>query len=378
MTSQRAEAVPGARAVPGVEETRSRAAFEALGPEWDALAAATDDQACYRHGFLRAWLENFAPEAALRLLTLRSDDGELEAALPLVEQQVRWHGIPVRELASPTNFHSNRFDLLARDARGAAARFLSHLTQDRTWDALRIADVPEGGRGFALLASAEALGHPTGIWDSHRSPYLALPQAFENLRALLDPGFRANLRRRRRRLEERGSVRVERVGGGERLPSALAEGLALEARGWKGREGTAIVQDRAARGFYADVAQDASRRGTLALYFLRVNGRAVAFDYALEDDRRCLVLKTAYDETVAECSPGQLLIEEILKSCVARGLEEFDFLGEDMPWKHAWTDRVRRHSWLYVFRSDRWGRALRDLKFSWTPRVKGWMGRWSP
>lgn len=369
-----AEAGPG----PSVEEISTLGAFAPLAPEWDALAAATDDQVFYRHDFVGAWLASFAADARLRVLTLRAADGSLEGALPLVKRQVRWHGIPLRELASATNWHSCRFDLLARDPRAAASRLLAHLAADRSWDVLRLADVPEDGSAFALLRRAEALGHPVGVWESHRSPFLALPASLEQVHAGLDSGFRANLRRRRARLERRGAVCLERVAGPPGLARALEEAFALEAGGWKGRAGTAINQEPSARAFYAALARGAAARGALALYFLRLNGRAVACGLALVHAGRCLLLKTAYDEAAADCSPGHLLVEDVLRDCMERGLGEFDFLGESMDWKRCWTSAARRHFWLFVFRADRWGQALRDLKFTWTPLVKDWVGRWMP
>lgn len=361
-----------------VSETETLESFSPLAAEWDALAAATDDQVFYRHDFVRAWIQSFAGDARLRVLTLRTADGSLEGALPLVERQTRWHGIPVREVASTTNFHSYRFDMLARDPRAAAGRLLGHLAADRSWDVLRLADVPEGGSAFELLRRAETLGHPTGIWEAHRSPFLALPPSMGALLDGLDSGFRANLRRRRGRLERKGSVGLERVESEPALTPALEEALTLEAGGWKGRAGTAIAQEPAARAFYTALARGAAGRGGLALYFLRLNGRAVATALTLVHAGRCLFLKTAYDEAVAECSPGHLIVEDILDDCVRRGLTEFDFLGESMAWKRSWTSAERRHFWLFVFRADRWGLALRDLKFTWTPLVKGLVGRWKP
>ena len=63
---------------PRVVEVTDRAAFMALEPEWNALVEATANELFYRHEFLRIWMDNFAPEAALRVLTLRDDDGTLD------------------------------------------------------------------------------------------------------------------------------------------------------------------------------------------------------------------------------------------------------------------------------------------------------------
>ncbi|HZA51944.1 MAG TPA: GNAT family N-acetyltransferase, partial [Myxococcaceae bacterium] len=180
----------------------------------------------------------------------------------------------------------------------------------------------------------------------------------------------------RRKLEEKGRISLERIEVSGELAHQLEEGLELERSGWKGRGGTAIAQDEATRGFYSELARTAADLGALALYFLRLDGRAVAFHYALQYGGRYLLLKPAYDEAIKECSPGQLLMDEVLKACVERGLSEFDFLGPDMVWKRDWTDRVRPHHWLFIFRESVLGRALQETKFRWVPAAKAMVSQW--
>src|SRR5262249_59848813 len=117
--------------------------------------------------------------------------------------------------------------------------------------------------------------------------------------------------------------------------------------------------------FYSALAQEATDQDYLSLYFLRLDGRPVAFHYGLTYGPRYYLLKPAYDETYKECSPGHLLLDEVLTDCIARGLTEFDFLGPDMIWKRDWADQARHHTWLFIFRKSPYGQALRTLKFRW-------------
>jgi CelD/BcsL family acetyltransferase involved in cellulose biosynthesis len=123
------------------------------------------------------------------------------------------------------------------------------------------------------------------------------------------------------------------------------------------------------------LARLAAAEGRLALWFLRLDGRPIGFQYGLEHAGRYLLLKPAYEEAFADCSPGQLLVEDVLRDCIARGLHEFDFLGPNMPWKRDWTDQVRPHEWLYVFRGTR-GRLAHSLKFRIGRLAKAMVSRW--
>ncbi|HEV8199020.1 MAG TPA: GNAT family N-acetyltransferase [Candidatus Polarisedimenticolia bacterium] len=354
-----------------------RPAFIRMEKEWNALVETTSDQPFYRHEYLRSWMDHFVPDATLKILTGRDHAGTLVAALPLVADRGFLYGLPVRRLVSPTSVHSGRFDLIAADRRSAARSFLRTLADDDTWDMIRITDVPAGGNAWDLYAAALEAGFPAGAWESQRSPFLALPASYDKLEARLSSKFKANLRRRRRRLEERGDVRVECVTGGGGLERRLEDHFALERSGWKGRKGTAAAQSSRTRGFYTGLAHGAARGDYLSLSSLHVAGRAIASQYGLARRGVYSLLMTCYDETWSEYSPGNLLMETVMQRCVAGGLSEFDFLGCDLGWKLDWSPTARAHHWFFIFRDNRLGWMLKKAKFDWIPAAKEGLRRWT-
>jgi len=353
-----------------------RSGFMALEREWNDLVVSTRDEPFYRHEFLRIWLAHFTPAARLEVLTTRDRDGRLAAVFPLIRRRGFICGLPARLGVSAGNSHSCRFDMVAEDGSAAGRTFFAHLADDRTWDVIRIADVPEGGNAWHLYRAAERAGFPVGSLESQRSPYLPLPSSYRELLDRLSSSFRANLRRRRRRLEALGTVSVERVTGGADLQARLEEGFAIEHSGWKGKEGTAILQDAKTHGFYTELAHSASARDYLSLFFLKLNGRSIAFHYGFTYGGTYYMPKLGYDETLKECSPGLVLLEEILKDCIARGVKGFDFLGLAGDWKTQWSSEIRRHNWLYIFRNSRFGRALHAAKFRLVPAARQVLWPW--
>lgn len=359
-----------------VSEINSKLSFARLQPEWDELVTSTRDEIFYRYDFLSIWVDSFASNARLRILIGRDGEGKLVAVLPLLQQRASLMGAPVRQLSSAANEHSCRFDLVAQDARAAGLAFFTYIASDKTWDVLRLTDVPEGGHAWSLYSTAEARGSQVGTWKSLNSPYIELPSSFSSLLEQLSPKFRSNIRRRYKRLSERGAVTLERVTGGADLEQKLEEGFALEQSSWKGRNGTAISQSSETRRFYLELAREASAGGYLSLYFLRLDGQPVAFHYGLTYGDAYYLLKPAYAEAQKECSPGQLLMFEVLKDCIERGLREFDFLGPDMPWKRDWTSQTREHDWIFIFNKSPYGRLLHKYKFVWLPVAKRMVVRW--
>jgi len=351
-------------------------AFAALAREWDALVERCGGGILYRHGFLSLWREHFAPSERLRVLTRHAPDGSLTAALPLVLRRTRIYGVPVRELSAMANVHSGRFDLLADNPPEAARAFLDALLEQADWDVLRLIDVPQGGAAEALLDAAGSAGLRSGRWASMNSPYIDLPASWNEMELTLSRHFRANMRRRRRRLSDKGTVSLDLCDGSDdaELAARLDEGLQLEAKGWKGRSGTAICQATDTLGFYTALARQAESEGRLRLWFLRLDGKAIAFHYGLQDGARYLLLKPTYDEAHGEVGPGHLLMEAVLQDCIARGLLEFDFLGPGTPWKSDWASKGRPHHWLYLFRGPR-GRLVHGLKFRMAPMARALLAR---
>jgi CelD/BcsL family acetyltransferase involved in cellulose biosynthesis len=350
--------------------------FARLGPEWNALVERTCDEPFFRHEFIRSWLENFKPQAVLKLLTGRDSGGRLVALLPLIEEPVRLFGILIRQWTSPTNVQSARFDLIAEDRAAAVDAFFSFLEHQNGWDLLRITDIPPDGAALKFQAAARQRGFPLGLYQSHRSVYIPLHSSIELLQAALSGKFRGNLRRRRKLLETRGEISVEHITGGPDMQKQLEECFAIEQSGWKGQHGEPANADPRIHGFYSALAKRSARAGFFSLYRLLLDGRPIAFHYGLSRNGTYSLLMTSYDESLKDCSPGHLLVEEVLKRCIATGHREFDFLGCDLEWKRAWSERSRQHVWLFVFRKNLRGRAVHGMKFKVIPAVRGLMAYW--
>jgi CelD/BcsL family acetyltransferase involved in cellulose biosynthesis len=221
--------------------------------------------------------------------------------------------------------------------------------------------VPPGGAGELLQAEAEKDSHPVARQTSLRTPYLPLPANLDELLARTDAKFRANVRRRRRKLDEKGEVKLTRITTHD--PAVLQRFLDLEKAGWKGSEGTAIDCDPATRRFYELVSQAAAEGGYLCMYLLTCGDQDVAIHFGLEWKGRYFVPKPAYHEGYRECSPGQLIVLEVLRDAIERGLTEFDFLGPMMDWKQDWAPEVREHAHLWILRGGPLGRALHAARF---------------
>ncbi len=127
------------------------------------------------------------------------------------------------------------------------------------------------------------------------------------LEATLRGKKRKELRRQQNRLAELGMLDFERTDGSEGLDSWIDEFLALERRGWKGANGSALDCADSTRNLFRGALHGAANEGKLELLALRLDGRAIAMLVNFLTPPGAFSFKTAFDEDYARFSPGVLL-----------------------------------------------------------------------
>ena len=266
-------------------------------------------------------------------------NGRLHGVLPLERRH--------RALASPANWHTPEFAPLTdgADAARALARSLFAAGCRR----VTLAFVTEGDAIDACRTAATAAHCRLIVRTLERSPYVPVSGDWAAYEARRDSKLLRELRRRRRRLEEQGRLSLEVADGGARLDELLDEGFAVEAAGWKGQAGTAILSERGAERFYRSVARWAAARGSLRLAFLRLDARPLAFDFGIEEDSVHYLLKTGYDPAYRAFAPGMLLRREMLSRAFLLGLARYELLGADEPWKLSWAESTRARNLMQAF-----------------------------
>jgi CelD/BcsL family acetyltransferase involved in cellulose biosynthesis len=314
--------------------------------EWEQLAIDTKAQPFAHPGFLLIWQRWFG-HGELLVATVRRS-GVLVGVLPLVRRR--------RVLSYPANWHTPIASILARDepACAALAGAVARVGATRIAIALldgadvRLAQFSQGMRERRYRVAQRAIGY---------SPYRVLAGDWEEFESQMNAKERRDLGRRRRRLDELGTVSVQEVTSVSGLDGLLDEAIEVEGSSWKERRGTAIGAAARTAGFYTEVAHWAARNGWLRLTFLRLDDKPLAMSLALCVDGVHYGLKTGYDASYARYVPGLLLMHEIMRSAFATGLTRVEMLGEDDAYKRIWCDDVRERVGLQVFAPSLGGAA---------------------
>lgn len=327
--------------------------FAALAPAWDKLAARAPAP-FLGHSWLAAWWAAFGDGRSLRICVQWRDD-ELVAAFPLLDSG--------RRLVTMCNDHTPVFRPLARGEGELTA--VAEAVVDRG-EELEVSALPKKDPGLdALLEASSRAGWSVVVDHQSLSPVTDSTGDFHAYREGRKKQWR-ELERRGRKLRREHDVELRSIEAPVDVEREVDEGLRLEASGWKGAAGTAILLSPKLARFYRTVARSYHERGELRLSQLRAGGRLVAFDLAVVYAGRYFLLKTAYDESLAALAPGLVLRRAVIERCFEEELEAHEFLGVDMAWKRLFSTGAHE---LCVYRG--YGRRpLPSLRYAYRKRLR--------
>jgi CelD/BcsL family acetyltransferase involved in cellulose biosynthesis len=156
--------------------------------------------------------------------------------------------------------------------------------------------------------------------------------------------------RRQRALEREGTLAFRTVSEPAEIDEELEAFLELEASGWKGRAGTAILSHPRTNRFYRQFAQVAASRGWLRLHSLEFDGELIAGDYGCSFADTGFLIKTAFSEAHERFSPGLVLRARVLQAAIEEGLSSYDFLGGPDRYKLSWASELRPRVRIMAYR----------------------------
>ena len=341
--SGRDSAVKAASPPLRVEVVTDLARFAALASEWDVFATRLAGTPMARHEWLLAAAAAF-PSERLAVVLVRDETGSLRAAAPLAVsafgpfRRLTWLSW---ETGEPQILLYEDLPALEALWRGVRRLGLPVTIRRLTPRSGELALLRSASRGAGLLSLRE------GTTQTAAAPVGGDWAAFE---LAMTGNARSEMRRKRRGLEKHGAVVFHALSPTPASVDAhLAELLRVEASGWKGREGSAIVQRPHLARFIADYARRAAASGTLRLFFLSLDGENIAAQMLAETGGRLWQFKIGYDERWARYSPGRLLMFDILRWANAQGLDAVEYLGHGGGWQSRWPVVFTDHASLRFY-----------------------------
>lgn len=277
-----------------------------------------------------------------------SSDGEVRAYMPVLQSRVGMAGISMNVVEPASNLMSYHAEIVAE---GDVVGFLRNVLRAvPMWDLFRMSNVVVGGAtSLALDGLAAELGTPLQVIPGESSPYLAINGDWKDYLATRNKKFRYKLRRRRETLENMEGFELTWWEGPTGMDFLLDKILTIESRSWKAREGVDIPSSAQEVKYHRELLPFLAERDMLFANVVSVANRPVAYNLCCRCGGWFGQLKTSFDESFEELSPGAFVIDAAVQKAIELGAREFDFLGDADPHKLVWTDAVRAHASYFLF-----------------------------
>jgi CelD/BcsL family acetyltransferase involved in cellulose biosynthesis len=194
----------------------------------------------------------------------------------------------------------------------------------------------------ALVRVLAARGSSACIIEQFHRPKLASGLDGKSyLEKALSGSSRKKLRQHRRRLAEKGALTTVIAAEPNAVHRALEDFMQMEAAGWKGRQGTAVLSDAGNAAFMRKAIVRMAALGSASIHALYLDQKPVSMQIILRAGSAAFTWKTAYDEQFHDFSPGMLLFEEYTAAFLAdKSISHVDSCAhDDSGYMSAWTER---------------------------------------
>lgn len=293
--------------------------------------------------FASALADTLLADADIQVFHIRKGD-EVAALLALCRRPgrlARWTMVASHQVCEPD-------DALCRDPR--AARLLAEAII-RDGRALEVDRIPAGSPLIPALREAVRGKGWMSVRPATPTPTITLDPRWRDPSSCFNSGRRSDFRRAARRASEFGRVSFEILSPKpDEFGALFDEAIEVEARSWKREAGTAIAVDRAKESCFRHYFRSACERGEFRIAFMRIDGRAVAMQMALESLGRYWLFKIGFDESFERCSPGTLLMLHTIGWAAERELKAYELLGNLEPWiAQFWTREQHDCVWVRAY-----------------------------
>lgn len=288
------------------------------------------------------------------ILAVESEDGSKLLALGLFEQAKNSRLLPLTHLQSWRCEHTLFDGLLVEKQHGTQALvtlfdWLSK--QGRRWQGVAFTDRSDDGELHDMLEQAAEQTGATWFedWSRERAiiPVDEVPE--DCLQTLYSKNRRRTFRRAEKQLATFGDVTFSYAGRGSRVEDNVQAFLELEAMGWKGEKGSALLSSAGPEKFCREMAERFAAAKNLVVYQCLVDGVPVASALNMRSADDLFCFKIGWNPEFASGSPGILNELHFLEStrtnlCDIRLADSCSKVGsyiEDVwPWKRRLTTGV--------------------------------------
>lgn len=161
--------------------------------------------------------------------------------------------------------------------------------------------------------------------------------------------WRSDFRNKMNRANRLGDIEIDYIHSDfTNFEECFKEAMEVESRSWKGKQKTALINNKKLRDFFRAYFSFIAKQKRLHFAFFRINKKPVAMHIAESHKNTLWSYKIGYDSSFSRISPGMLLILAVLKD-VFKNKQSYEFLGSAESWQKAWAVQEHRYCSIIIY-----------------------------
>lgn len=311
--------------------------FLLLRTEWESLLRSTPQDCPYlSHGRLFTWWSLFGEDKDLRILTCRTDGGQLVGLMPAYVTRIgrRFTARALRFLGDSDVGSTNLSVISLPEAQAEVISAIHrHLTEKpRCWDLLDFAYIAPDEPFLRLVQSSRAARIVPRCGSTQR---INLPGDWDTYRAGLSPARRKSLNAAMNKSARLGDE-IELIAEEAQLPSAMKDFWRLHETRMSTKMGPSFGTRPGYRIFTERYTHELLAEGRLRLAFLRREGERVAVTYQFVYGDVMYGEKSGFDASRKSADLLRPLLGTQIRSAIESGYSAYDMMLGDEQYKREW------------------------------------------
>ena len=238
--------------------------------------------------------------------------------------------------------------MIDSDCAEEAAEILLRLLADPVLKLPQVVDFTwqrDGGASYRVLQQAAGnLGLASIRNQAHeRAALFPDPADGDKPKPPLSKKRMRELARQLRKLDESGATEFKCAQTTESVMDAIEGFMTLELKGWKGRKGTALYNQKKIAAFSRQIVAELASKNHCEIFALYQNDKPIASLIMLGREGYLVPWKMAFDERLSAHSPGmQVMVNTTMLLQQRPGFIEADSLAiaDHVMMNRVWSDRI--------------------------------------
>ncbi len=337
--------------------------FYSLRERWNSLLQASPSNSFFlTWEWLWSWWNAYREDASqLFIMTFFRNDRLIGIAPFYVNSNCKIGPLRIRRLmflgTREGAAQSEYMDIIAHAdyAPEIAAEIVHYISQENICDDIQLEKIDESSRSISLLQEAgERSGLFFHIQCRLESPFIKLPATHNDFLGRVSSRVRHSIRNNHKKLQKKYvSVIFRKTTNESELENDFAELARLHQLRWQSRQLPGSFSRDNYISFHKSAMKEMMEKGNLDLWFLSVDGRAIAALYNINYNNKIYNYQAGIDiEFDPSIAPGILLHNHCIAAAIGEGLGEYDFLamGKRDAYKKNWTDTSNFMVDIYMVR----------------------------